>query len=94
MLSLTLMQFLSLGLHLQPVNVDLILHTVELVIPSLSHILFLNHALESILSELLVGSRVLVHSQSPTQTLLEVLVVVGHKIEAIAFLGGRVELEH
>jgi hypothetical protein len=69
-------ELFDLMLHFHPVNINLILHAVKLIVPSSSHIFFLDHRLGCILSQFLVGWTVLVNIQSSPHTALEVLEVV------------------
>lgn len=83
----------DLVLNLQPVYVNLVLHTVKLVVPASCNIFLFNHRLRCILSEFLVGWAIFVALEGSSDASLVVLELVGHEIEAVAFEGGWIELE-
>lgn len=69
-------ELFDLMFHLHPINVNLVLHAIKLIIPPASHILLLNHGLRCILPQFLIGWTVLVDVQGSSHTALVVLELV------------------
>ena len=87
-------ELLDLMFHLHPIDVNLILHAIKLVIPPTGYIFLLNHRLGCILSQFLVSWTIFVDVQGSSHTPLEVLEIIGHKVEPISFEQSRVKLEN
>lgn len=68
-----------------PININLILKTIEFTIPTPSNISFLNNTLKGILSQFLISFFIFITVYCSSHASFEVFNIVGHEIETVAF---------
>lgn len=67
---------------------------MELIIPGFSNVLHINHRIQSIATKFFIVRLVSVAVQGTLDAVFKVICIVAHEVEAIAFFGLVVILEH
>ena len=93
MLTFGLSKRLYLFLDFIPINIDFILHSIELAIPSSSNIFLLNNTLKSIFPNFSIIFLIFITSYCPSHTSFEILNLIRHKIETISLFSFSIKLK-
>jgi hypothetical protein len=94
LLAFGLSKGLNLFLNLIPININLILHSIELAIPPPGNILLLDNTLKGIFPNPGIILLIPIASNGPSHTPLKILHLIRHKIEPISLLSFGIKLKN